>query len=249
MNNDTSWNKVSEWYNKVVGDSGHYYHQEVILPNVIRLIKIGEKQKLLDVGCGQGVLGKSLANYDGYWGIDLAENLIEMAKKEDKNLNHKYIIADATKDFGTMERFDWVTMILALQNMAKPFKIIQNCKKVLNIGGKILMVLNHPAFRIPKHSDWEVKEGKQCRLVDSYMSPLEIPIDSSPFDKHNNQKTISYHYPLSAYSEMLTDNGFVIETMEEWISNKKSTGAKALLEDKAREEIPLFLTLVARKIC
>jgi hypothetical protein len=47
---------------------------------------------------------------------------------------------------------------------------------------------------------------------------------------------------------MLTDNGLIIETIEEWVSNKKSTGAKALMEDKARKEIPLFLTLVAKKI-
>ncbi|MCX6726473.1 MAG: class I SAM-dependent methyltransferase [Candidatus Shapirobacteria bacterium] len=248
MQKNTSWEKVGDWYNETVGEKGSYYHQQVILPNVIRLMKLGEKQKLLDVGCGQGILGKSLPNHNGYWGIDLAANLIEMAKKDDKNLNHKYLVADATKDFKTTERFDWITLILALQNMDKPFKVIQNCKNVLGTGGKILMVLNHPAFRIPKHSDWEMKEGKQYRLIESYMSPLEISIDSSPFDKHYNQKTVSYHYPLSAYSEMLTDNGFVIETIEEWVSNKKSTGVKALIEDKAREEIPLFLTIVAKKI-
>ena len=31
-----------------------------------------------------------------------------------------------------------------------------------------MLVINHPAFRIPKHSDWEMKEGKDIRTIDSY---------------------------------------------------------------------------------
>ena len=46
---------------------------------------------------------------------------------------------------------------------------------------------------------------------------------------------------------MLFDNGFCIENIEEWISDKKSTGSKAYIEDKARKEFPLFMTIVARK--
>jgi len=35
--------------------------------------------------------------------------------------------------------------------------------------------------------------------------------------------------------------------MEEWISDKKSTGAKARMENRSREEFPLFLALLAQK--
>jgi hypothetical protein len=44
---------------------------------------------------------------------------------------------------------------------------------------------------------------------------------------------------------MLHDNGFVIEKIEEWVSDKKSEGGMAAVEDKARAEFPLFMTIVA----
>ena len=80
------------------------------------------------------------------------------------------------------------------------------------------------------------------------MSHLEIEIDSSPFAEKNNLKTWSFHYPISAYSEMLFDNGFTIEKIEEWVSDKKSEGGMAAVEDRARKEFPLFMAIVAKKI-
>lgn len=243
MNQNTSWEKVSQWYNEIVGSEGHYYHRQVIMPNVLRLLKLESHMKVLDLGCGQGILGKYLMEHDLYWGLDSSESLVKIAQKEDKNLKHRYITEDATSEIKTNEKFDRIVMILALQNMKKPFKVFQNCFKLLNNGGKIIMVINHPAFRIPKHSNWNL----QNRTSDLYMSSIEIPIDSSPFDRKDNQTTYSYHYPISAYSEMIFDNGMVIEKIEEWISDKKSTGSKAVIEDTARKEFPMFMTLVVSK--
>jgi hypothetical protein len=36
--------------------------------------------------------------------------------------------------------------------------------------------------------------------------------------------------------------------MEEWCSDKKSEGAAARMEDRARKEFPLFLTILASKV-
>jgi hypothetical protein len=46
-------------------------------------------------------------------------------------------------------------------------------------------------------------------------------------------------------SQMLFDGGFLIEKIEEWISDKKSEGGMAKIEDKARKEIPLFMAILA----
>jgi len=241
--NKTSWDKISSWYDKIVGSEGHYYHRQIIMPNILRLLKLENQMKILDIGCGQGILGKYLPDHDLYWGMDVSESLVKIAKSEDKNLNHRYLTEDATREIKTNEKFDRIVIVLALQNMGKPFKVFQNCSKLLNNDGKLIMVINHPAFRIPKHSNWE----KQFRTNDRYMTPLEIPIDSSPYDRKDNQTTYSYHYPISAYSEMLLDNGLVIEKIEEWVSDKKSTGPMAKIEDTARKEFPMFMTIVASK--
>lgn len=242
---NTSWQKVAPWYQKIVGDSGHFYHREVILPNVLRLLNLKSGEKLIDLGCGQGVLARAISIDIEYAGFDVSSEMIKTAISLDKNLKHRYTMIDATHTI-LNQRADKIAIILALQNMKKPFAVIRNCREMLNLNGKLVIVLNHPAFRIPKHGDWIIKDNRQFRIVDNYMSPLEIPIESSPYDKKNNEISYSYHYPLSFYSEILFDNGFLIEKIEEWVSPKKSTGSKAEIEGKARAEIPLFMAIVAR---
>lgn len=182
-------------------------------------------------------------------GLDTARNFIEEAIRLDKNPKHKYFVTDVSREIKLNSVFSHATIVLALQNIKHAFRVIRNANNLLEKGGRLFIILNHPAFRVPQHSDWGVdsKKGVQYRKIDTYMSPLEIPIESSPFDKKNNQLTYSYHYPLSAYCEMLSDNGFVIEVIEEWVSDKKSEGGMAKIEDKARAEIPLFMAIVAGK--
>ena len=247
---NSSWQKVSKWYNKAVGDEGHYYHQHIIMPNLKRLLKLKEKESLLDLACGQGVLERNLDKNIEYMGIDLAGNLIREANEKKINLNHKFLVADASKDLPINKiDFDAGAIVLALQNIKKPFGVIRNFARHLKKGGQLVIVLNHPMFRIPRHSSWgeDLDNKIQYRRIDDYMTPQEIPIVAHP-GKKESENTWSFHYPLSAYSEMLFDNGFFIEKIEEWTSDKKSTGSRAKMEDKARNEFPLFMAIIARKI-
>ena len=209
------------------------------------------EDRLLDLGCGQGVLARAIPRVKEYLGVDLAVELIEEARRMDKDSSHRYAVADVSRELPIrVGDFSKLAIILALQNIKNQFAVIRNVAKYLAKNGEAVIVLNHTAFRIPKHADWWVDRQKmiQYRQMDCYMTPQQIPIDSSPFDHRNNQKTWSYHYPLSAYSEMLMDNGLVIRKIEEWVSPKKSEGGMAAIEDKARKEFPLFMTIVAKKI-
>lgn len=246
---NSSWQKVSKWYNKTVGDEGHYYHQHIIMPNLKRILNLKENESLIDLACGQGILERNMDKNIEYVGIDLASNLIREANDIKINEKHKFLIADVSKDLPISKTdFDCGAIVLALQNIKKSFGVIRNFSKHLKKGGQLVIVLNHPIFRIPRHSSWGEDEINkiQYRRIDDYMTPQEIPIVAHP-GKEKSENTWSYHYPLSAYSEMLSDNGFVIEKIEEWVSDKKSTGSNAKVEDRARREFPLFMAIVAVK--
>ncbi|MFA6361655.1 MAG: SAM-dependent methyltransferase, partial [Candidatus Shapirobacteria bacterium] len=58
---NSSWQKVSKWYNQSVGDEGHYYHQHVIMPNLKRILNLKDNESLLDLACGQGVLERNMS--------------------------------------------------------------------------------------------------------------------------------------------------------------------------------------------
>jgi ubiquinone/menaquinone biosynthesis C-methylase UbiE len=245
----TSWQNVSRWYGELVGKEGHYFHQHVILPHGLSLLELRDDSSLLDLACGQGVLSRQIPPGVYYEGIDAAPGLISQAKRLDKNKKHIYTVADVSRKLPVKKNdFSHAALILALQNIKDPAGPLRNARLHLRKGGKLLIVLNHPCFRIPRQTSWEVDEQNkiQYRRVNLYLSALEIPI-SSPGKGEASEVVWSYHLPLAEYSRQLSENGFVIEKLEEWASDKSSAGAAAKMENRARNEFPLFLAILARK--
>ncbi|HSX03938.1 MAG TPA: methyltransferase domain-containing protein [Rhabdochlamydiaceae bacterium] len=242
-----SWENVAKWYDKSVGEKGQYYHQKVIIPNLLRLLEPNERMKLLDLGCGQAVLSRALPEKATYLGIDASETLIKAAKKRATNKNHHFIVKDLTHPLDLPQKeFTHAVFLLSLQNMPEGSVAIKNARDHMEKGGKLLLVLNHPCFRVPRQSSWEIDPQKKLRYrrIDRYMTPLDVPIKAHP-GKEKSEETISFHYPLSKYIEWLHNAGFLVEGMEEWCSDKVSSGKTAKMENFSRREFPLFLTIIA----
>lgn len=249
----TSWEPASKWYKSIVGEEGHYYHQNIILPGLTRLLdfKSHENPSLLDLACGTGVLGRQISPKTPYVGIDISPTFIKEAQKSDTSTKHQYFIADVSKTLPiSKQKFTHATIVLALQNIQNPLNVFLNVKKYLENQGKLFIVLNHPCFRIPRQSSWQVDEPKkiQYRRIDRYYSPLEIPIQAHPSKGEQSAQLISYHHPLSSYMHWLKEAGFCTLDIEEWCSNKISTGGAAKMENRSRSEIPLFMTICAQKL-
>lgn len=247
----SSWQPVHQWYNDLVGEKGHYYHQHLILPRVIELLKMKDGDALLDLACGQGVLSRSLPTDVEYVGVDAARSLIEAAQKQVENPKHHFVVGDLMKPAlsTTKSDFTHASIILALQNIKDPKRVFQHAAEHLRKGGKFIIVLNHPAFRIPRQSSWGVDETKktQYRRIDRYMTPMEIPIQAHPGQQQRSTVTWSYHFPLSTYFAELARVGFVVTGFEEWSSDKTSQGKAAKMENRSRSEIPMFAAIVAEK--
>lgn len=250
MDRKTSWKGVSDWYDSIVGEKGHFYHQHVILPNVLRLLNLRPKDRLLDLGCGQGVLSRQLPRGVEYVGIDIAESLLAAARRYPGSERKSFIRGDLTQPWPLSGQapFTHAACILALQNIEKPEVVFEELAKVVTPNATVVFVLNHPYFRIPRQSRWGFDEATktQTRELFSYMSPQRIPIVTHP--GKGGAQTWSFHRPLSDYTKMSHQHGFVIETIEEWCSPKESTGSAARHENKARREFPLFMALILRSV-
>ncbi|MDR2539684.1 MAG: class I SAM-dependent methyltransferase [Chlamydiales bacterium] len=249
---DTSWESSSAWYDKLVGIEGHYYHKEIIIPGILAILKqyLDPDPFLLDLACGQGVLARHLPKQVKYIGIDASPSLIQSAQKN-ASTNHRFFVHDFTYALPIPKMLcTHACCILALQNIPSIAPLLQTAWEHLKKNAPLILVLNHPSFRIPRQSSWgiDLEKKVQYRRMDCYMTPLQIPIQTRPSLKNQSEITWSFHYPLSTYSALLKNAGFVIDLIQEWCSNKKSQGKMARMENRSREEFPLFMTLVALKI-
>lgn len=246
----TSWEKVSSWYDDLVGKEGHYYHKNVILPKINKYLRGFFKNiRVLDCGCGQGVLSQLLHKDSFYLGLDAAHSLLEKAKDRFESEKHQFQLADLSQPLDLEKNsFDIAFFILSLQNMASIDTVIKNISSALKNSGEIYLVLNHPCFRIPQHSDWgeEPKKGR-FRKVFSYLSKKRIPIKLEPSKGDLSRNTYTFQYSLSYLMKIFAKNDLAITQIEEWTSPKKSTGRKARIEDYSRDEIPLFMQITLQK--
>ena len=249
MAKDTSWEKSSKWYNVHMKELGGYNHRELVLPNLLNLLKLKKNDRLLDLGCGQGFLARAIDPKTSYLGLDSSKSLIANAKDMDSNPSHRYKVHDVTSLIATKETFTHAVFVLSLQNISKADLALKAASKVLEKGAQLVIVLNHPCFRIPKHSSWgflDNHEG-QYRRLDRYYSSFKSTLQTHPSKGSKSPTTLSFHRPLSEYIKYLKQAGFYLDDMREICSNKKSYGKAAKAENFARKEFPLFLMLSAIK--
>lgn len=245
----TSWEKVKDWYDGAVGREGHYYHRNLILPQLLKdwNLPLSPSPDVLDLACGQGVLGRAIPPHIPYTGIDASSSLIQLARQYDPHPLHQYLIGDITKALALKKKkFSHISIILALQNLEHPQLAISQAARHLREDGILTLVINHPFYRIPRQSSWGYDESKklQFRRIDSYMSSLKIPIQTHP-GSISSAETFTFHWPLSLLSHWIGKENLVIKAIDEWCSDKVSTGAKAKVENRARSEFPLFMAIHA----
>ncbi|MBN3033941.1 MAG: methyltransferase domain-containing protein [Candidatus Saganbacteria bacterium] len=247
MSKDTSWNKVAGWYDRLVGERGSDYHEHVIIPGALKLLAPQKGEKIIDLGCGQGVFCRELARAGAaVTGIDSSPSLIKTARRRSPEIN--YLVADAAdlRAFGA-KSFDAAACLLALQNMEHCGRVIAEAARLLKPRGRLLIVMNHPCFRIPRQSGWGTDERRklQYRRIDSYLTAQKIPIKMHP-GAAPGVTTWTFHRPLKDYFAACAAPGLAVTRLEEWASHRQSKpGAASRMENRARAEIPMFLALLA----
>ncbi len=249
MKKDTSWENSAFSYHKKVGQKGHEYHQKVILPPLLSMLALDKESSLLDLGCGQGILSRHIPKIASYVGLDASPSLIKQAINLSREKTHTFLVQDLSKKISLDRKFSHACFLLSLQNMASPLQILEKVAPFIEKAGKIVFVLNHPCFRIPRQSSWGYDERKklQYRRIDSYLSFLEVPIQMEP-GKDPSKQSISFHFSLQDFMQALKQSGFFIEDMKELCSHKESVGKKGKVENRARKEFPLFLAVSAIRL-
>ncbi len=222
----------------------------MIWPNLKRLLALKPGEVVLDLACGNGYFSRLLVGEKAkVTGVDVSAELIKLARQKGPTaINYSVMSADHL-DMLADGIYDKVICVLALQNIEKVKKTFAEVRRVLKTDGYFYLVLNHPAFRIPKQSSWgwDEKNKIQYRRLDQYLSESKTEIEMNPGARGEKITTTSFHCPLQYYFKLLANAGFAVARLEEWVSHKTSqTGPRSRAESRARKEFPLFLFLEAR---
>jgi SAM-dependent methyltransferase len=250
----TSWEPLAEWYDGWVGKEGSLHHRQLAIPALLELLSPQSHESILDLGAGQGVLAPHIAQVQAhYTGIDASAKLIQLARQH-HGRRGRFVCGDVRR-LNTLpeiraESYHGVTFLLSLQDMEPLGHVLAAAAWALAPGGRLVIVMTHPCFRIPRQSGWGWDPSRKLRYrrVDHYLSPLAVPLKA--YEANEQQGTShSFHRPLHSYVNELAAQGLWLNALKEIPTYKRSKGKKqAEAENRANAEIPLFLALRAIKM-
>ncbi|MCG3126664.1 MAG: Ubiquinone/menaquinone biosynthesis C-methyltransferase UbiE [Phycisphaerae bacterium] len=249
----TSWDHVASWYDRLVGDEGSDYQRHVIIPAALRLLNPQPGETFLDLCCGQGVLARALLDSSAkrVVGVDASPKLIDAARARGSDSRLSFIVRDVRRlgDL-TSGEFDAAACLMSLHDVDDVDAALRGAAAALRVGGRLVLILMHPCFRVPRQSSWGWDDEKktQYRRLDRYYSPMEIPISVHP-GRTASPVTQYYHRPLSYYLNNLARAGLALSVCEELLTHRvASPGAHSRGENRAAAEFPVFLGLRAERV-
>lgn len=248
----TSWDPVAEWYQGMVGEGGHKYHQRVAIPALLDLLDPRPDEHILDIGCGPGALAPAISEAGArYTGVDASERLLQFAR-EHHGGRGRFLLGDARNLAALRELraggFDAATFLLSIQDMDPLREVLDSAAWAVRPGGHVAILMTHPCFRVPRQSGWGWDEGRKLRYrrVDRYLTELPVPMKPYP---GQTGVTRSFHRPLHEYVNGLAACGLLLDRMLELPTFEEHRGGEhARAETLSDREIPLFLGLRARRV-
>jgi len=188
--------------------------------------KDGSLNTIVDLACGEGhytrSLRKAFPRAGRVVGVDIAEEMIAMAKEKEKNkpIGVTYIVQDVKEEAGAKdeERFDLATAAWLLVYCKSVTELNEMCKAVANYvkpGGRFLTIITNPQMAFDSEgTPTTVLPGEtQTNVLSRYAKygftvtvPSETPQEGDRFQwsiktSKGPLVIINYYLPRGAYKE------------------------------------------------
>ena len=192
----------------------------------------------LDIGCGEGRVGRDLAQL-GHTvvGVDASSTLVRACVRHPDG--HCAVVGDAAHLPIAEHAVDLVIGFMSFHDLDQLEPAMSEVRRVLRPHGRIHLALVHP---INSAGRWRTPSSPASAppefvIEDSYVEPRRYTDDVE-----RDGLTMTFHgqhRSLSTYTGLLATNGFVIERLEEIADPEGSS---------KWSRIPLFLHLIAHRV-
>ena len=121
----------------------HVHNDHDRIAAILRLTSLKKGQRVLDIGCGTGVLVPHILPYEpaDYQAIDVSEKMIALARQKAADKPVLFHCGDIL-DFSAAG-FDWAIVFNAYPHLLEPEKLAAKLHQLLADGGRMVIAHDH----------------------------------------------------------------------------------------------------------
>jgi 2-polyprenyl-3-methyl-5-hydroxy-6-metoxy-1,4-benzoquinol methylase len=220
------WDAKAAFWDERMGE-GNAFQLQLIGPAVERLLAVRPEEKILDVGCGNGVTSRRLAHLGArVVAIDSSARFLELARSRSRDLPHRidYRLVDATDEEQLRAlgegRFDALVCNMVLMDMPVIDPLMRAVVRLLTPAGRFVFAVQHPAFnsnavRLCAETETRGDGVEVTRHAVKLSDYLIVPAGKGTGMPGEPEPHWYFHRPLHELFGAFFRAGFVMEALEE----------------------------------
>jgi 2-polyprenyl-3-methyl-5-hydroxy-6-metoxy-1,4-benzoquinol methylase len=220
-----AWEANAAYWDTRIGE-GNDFVNTLIWPATGRLLGSVAGERVLDVGCGNGLYARRLAALGAQVdAFDFSARLIELAAARTTEHADRitYHVLDATDEdalLGLGEgAFDVAICQMALFDMAEIGPLARALARLLKPGGRLLFSVIHPCFNQPSSTHVAEQEDRDGEIVTTYAVKVSGYLSPSmrrgAAIRGQPRPQVYFHRPLHILLGTWFEAGFVMDALAE----------------------------------
>ncbi|MGH2615735.1 MAG: class I SAM-dependent methyltransferase [Thermomicrobiales bacterium] len=219
------WDAKAAFWDERMGE-GNQFQLELIGPAVEQLLELRPDERVLDIGCGNGVFSRRLARLGAHVvAIDYSARFLELARARSADLGERidYRLVDATDEGQLLAlgegRYDALVCNMVLMDMPVIDPLVRAAPRLMAPGGRFVVAVPHPAFNSNAVSlGAELGDSSDGMVTTHFVKLtdyLDVPAGKGSGMPDEPEPHWYFHRPLHQLLGAFFQVGFVLDGLEE----------------------------------